>query len=383
MTSFPISNCYLLSPLCDDLLNLTRDREYKLESECEAAPKNSAISIKILNNDALVGKKTKAVDNKSRDNLEVLDGCEQKTSHSDNVECKSLPDRAKNSDKNALLNKRKGSKTREKGRAISGDLVKDVSFEHTSGQNHGKYEQPEPRCTSLEKIKEHRAMVSQKNVSVDHGQLGTSGGKGSYPSFKAMDNSTLKTGLHSTASEYNESNPLLVGSLSVEGGKKLKARQSSGKKSLKSASFGDGDCAVPKKKSSGNKDAHLGQKDTVQMSLEHMENPKHLLERASVDLPKNFNLDDVKAKPVLADKLKARLSNKKYIPSESRTVEPPAVAPVKEGTFGGFQQTVVAPVVIQEEWVCCDRCETWRLLPYGTNPDQLPDKWVCSMLNWL
>nr|CAD1828425.1 unnamed protein product [Ananas comosus var. bracteatus] len=42
-----------------------------------------------------------------------------------------------------------------------------------------------------------------------------------------------------------------------------------------------------------------------------------------------------------------------------------------------------APVVIEEHWVCCDICQKWRLLPYGTNPDHLPKKWQCSLLNWL
>ncbi|KAL6844983.1 hypothetical protein ACP4OV_025156 [Aristida adscensionis] len=42
-----------------------------------------------------------------------------------------------------------------------------------------------------------------------------------------------------------------------------------------------------------------------------------------------------------------------------------------------------APVVINEQWVCCDKCEKWRLLPYGMNPDILPKKWRCSMQPWL
>ncbi|KAG1371227.1 hypothetical protein COCNU_16G003210 [Cocos nucifera] len=42
-----------------------------------------------------------------------------------------------------------------------------------------------------------------------------------------------------------------------------------------------------------------------------------------------------------------------------------------------------APVVIEENWVCCDICQQWRLLPYGTNPDHLPKNWQCSLLNWL
>lgn len=414
MTSFPVSNGLLLSPLCEDLLNWTREREYFVESEYEAAPKNSAITIKILNNDASRGKKTKAVDkrenfDKSKDNLEDLDGCVQKTVRGDNMECnmqpfhdlncKSLPDRVRDTDKNVLINTRE-SKNRVKGRAVSGDSVKDVSFEHTSDQSHGKYEQLKSRCSSRERIEENRARISQKDVSVDRGQVGKSGGKGCYPSFKAysdhsegervekaVDDSTLKTGLNSTSSGFD---PRPVGRLSIEGGKKLKVSKSSGRKASKSDSFRDGDCAAPKKKSSGRKDVHklhLGKKDVVHTSLEHMEHPEHLLERPSVDSPKNFNLDDVKAKPALADKLKERSSKKKYldrVSSDSHGVEPPAAAiQSKKGIFSGLEPTVAAPVLIQEDWVCCDRCETWRLLPYGTKSKQLPDKWVCSMLDWL
>lgn len=53
------------------------------------------------------------------------------------------------------------------------------------------------------------------------------------------------------------------------------------------------------------------------------------------------------------------------------------------GSTSGALPTEVAPVVIQENWVCCDKCHKWRLLPYGENPDCLPKKWLCSMLYWL
>lgn len=36
-----------------------------------------------------------------------------------------------------------------------------------------------------------------------------------------------------------------------------------------------------------------------------------------------------------------------------------------------------------DEWVQCDSCDTWRLLPYGVKSEQLPDNWLCSMLDWL
>lgn len=38
---------------------------------------------------------------------------------------------------------------------------------------------------------------------------------------------------------------------------------------------------------------------------------------------------------------------------------------------------------MEDNWVMCDKCHKWRLLPVGTNPDILPEKWLCSMLNWL
>lgn len=44
---------------------------------------------------------------------------------------------------------------------------------------------------------------------------------------------------------------------------------------------------------------------------------------------------------------------------------------------------VAAPQLIEEDWVACDSCQKWRLLPTGVTPDQLPEKWLCSMLYWL
>ena len=44
---------------------------------------------------------------------------------------------------------------------------------------------------------------------------------------------------------------------------------------------------------------------------------------------------------------------------------------------------MVPPVAMEDNWVQCDRCHKWRLLPVGKNPDSLPEKWLCSMLNWL
>ncbi|XP_039036789.1 cysteine-tryptophan domain-containing zinc finger protein 7-like isoform X2 [Hibiscus syriacus] len=49
----------------------------------------------------------------------------------------------------------------------------------------------------------------------------------------------------------------------------------------------------------------------------------------------------------------------------------------------GVSLATAAPVLIKENWVCCDKCQKWRLLPININPSDLPEKWLCSMLNWL
>ncbi|KAL4558822.1 hypothetical protein LXL04_037025 [Taraxacum kok-saghyz] len=59
------------------------------------------------------------------------------------------------------------------------------------------------------------------------------------------------------------------------------------------------------------------------------------------------------------------------------------VGTVVNGVESGVTVPMVAPPVVNEDWVCCDKCEKWRLLPPGVNPSNLPEKWLCSLLDWL
>ncbi|TVU19108.1 hypothetical protein EJB05_35241 [Eragrostis curvula] len=63
--------------------------------------------------------------------------------------------------------------------------------------------------------------------------------------------------------------------------------------------------------------------------------------------------------------------------------DPMPSASKNENAESSIAPIAAAPVVINEEWVCCDECETWRLLPYGMNPDTLPKEWQCNMQYWL
>ncbi|KAI3459285.1 hypothetical protein Pfo_015948 [Paulownia fortunei] len=396
MTSFPVSGDLLLSPLCEGLLNLVRETESSIESEHEAARKSYSVSVKLLNNDVLGGKKTKSI--KMRENFEKsenecmvgLDDRKQKNSESEILESrvqpshdlyfKPLSDTVREV-KDVQVKKRKGSKDGVKGRVVSGDLVKDASVERISPCSRGKHEQQGSRASSVEKLGEYRARISQKDFSVHHGHGSKISGNKDRASFQAylnisegerikvaMDNSSLKVGMKATSGEqYGLGMTDAVNKLLFEGEKKSKGCQSSGKLASNLAeSLTGGGSAVPKNKYSGKKDVHSGhlsQKDVVDTSLEHLENPKRL-GRPSGDRPKNSNLEAAKAKLAYDDKLKEMI-------------------PSNQGIITGSEPTVVAPIVIQEDWVGCDRCQKWRLLPYGTKSEQLPDKWVCSMLDWL
>ncbi|KAL8047692.1 hypothetical protein ABFS82_07G016800 [Erythranthe guttata] len=396
MTAVPVCGGLLLSPLCEDLLNLVQETGYEVEREHETAQRSSAISIKFLNNS---GNKTKFVD--KRQNLDKSEdkrltagpsSCKQKSLDGKALECNARPfidancrpisDTVMESENDVQVKKRKGSKDKVKGRAVSGDSVKYASFEHTFDQSCGKIEQLESKCSSVEKTVKHRANTT-KDVSVDHGQGSRSLDKGNCASLKAYsDNSegegvkksmVLKSGLNSTSGEHNGFGiPHTVKGLSFEGEKKSKGNQSMGKLASKT----------------GNGKIRVIQKDVVHTSLERMENPKHLSERPSVAMPKNFNLDTVKVKSAHVDKLKERSSNQNYF--EAQIAEPrdapapaPTPAPAPAPALDPALAPAPAPVLIEENWVGCDRCEKWRLLPNGRSADQLPDKWVCSMLDWL
>ncbi|XP_020580611.1 uncharacterized protein LOC110024794 [Phalaenopsis equestris] len=61
-----------------------------------------------------------------------------------------------------------------------------------------------------------------------------------------------------------------------------------------------------------------------------------------------------------------------------------APAPINDGVpNNNLVPASPALVLIEDNWVCCDLCQQWRLLPYGTNTESLPKKWQCSMQVWL
>ncbi|KNA25496.1 hypothetical protein SOVF_006330 [Spinacia oleracea] len=59
------------------------------------------------------------------------------------------------------------------------------------------------------------------------------------------------------------------------------------------------------------------------------------------------------------------------------------IDPVPENGRPSISEQVPISNDANVDWVGCDKCQKWRVFPPGFKPDNLPDYWDCSMMNWL
>ncbi|PWA91451.1 Zinc finger, CW-type [Artemisia annua] len=108
-------------------------------------------------------------------------------------------------------------------------------------------------------------------------------------------------------------------------------------------------------------------------------------EKPFIDRPKDCNVAE---KGSLESNVSSKESKiRKKGPKPSSLVYP-GVGPgptqqLVSASGNGLPVLDAASAAGEDLWVCCDRCEKWRLLPPGLNPGNLPEKWLCSMLDWL
>ncbi|CAH9140532.1 unnamed protein product [Cuscuta epithymum] len=90
----------------------------------------------------------------------------------------------------------------------------------------------------------------------------------------------------------------------------------------------------------------------------------------------------VECSDVVKEISKASEVEKRFALTEHHSVDPniktvtviepnPTSAPVAEDPL------------VNEDWVQCDKCHKWRLLPLGTDPESFSKNWLCKMLDWL
>ncbi|KAM3755481.1 hypothetical protein ACB098_02G042700 [Castanea mollissima] len=314
---------------------------------------------------------------------------------------------------------REGYNDGGKGRLLSSEIVKEESSESVSGQDCGKSDKRNPRNILVENVSENIAVNSHRDVLTECKDNGN--GQKTSSSLKVYSDESKckedlnpqkeKVGWKATSHEDDETNvPCKLEKLSFERKNKSKGTQSNGKAAAVSTNESSrfGTTAEPNDKKSTsyvvtdsnsktrkikpqkeNKGRDDRRESLLVTNLEQKDNQMDPVGRPSEDRLKDANLGAVEMqRNAFLDKPKGRLSGKKVDKKsisgaflKDATIACPPI--MENGLSSEMAPPMAAPVVIEEDWVQCDRCQTWRLLPIGTKPEQLPDKWLCSMLNWL
>ncbi|KAH8517391.1 hypothetical protein H0E87_005359 [Populus deltoides] len=442
MTSFPVPGGLLLSPLHDDLIHLKEKEKLLKDSEClpvpRFGPENSCIvvngSSSVKGDDTMFGeKKIKSIagnepsaESKSNVNKDSGNGgVISKETELDTFACEEL---VSNTLKLPLLSNSYSavvgtSKGMRRASNVSKGMMSDKGF---SGLT--KEDSPVPiliqengwinnsKSKSLGKVWEDKKTSTLCSESVSPKKDGDRKGEKPYESVKSDSNVSKGRKAPSQApTEPPKQNPDEKAMPYEQEGMKLphvKESCSEGKKKLKgSQSHGIVVAEAPKESlrvgsslSLKNKKISCADKHTTKGESEDLKLKKNSgkagdryreffgdieLEQEEIQTsPLVKNYDDKLGDLEMVEKsthgsnsmFKERSSSKKVDKLLTSEAFPKAasIGVVRNGD-GPIPDTALG----EDNWVCCDKCQKWRLLPPRTNPDDLPEKWLCSMLDWL
>ncbi|CAN4106191.1 unnamed protein product [Withania somnifera] len=415
MTSFPVAGSVLLSPLHEKLLTLSRNEKLFAENEHVTAAKdtnpqsvmsaNSSTS-RLEDGDVLMRKKTKSVgkseyaeelnsevrnDTLFRKNLGI-ESLENRHCFSYDLYQRIVPDlvcdthesvkgageapkAVKDSKKEVPMKKREI--IRLKNQLFGSDVDKDDSLESSSDLSGEKYDYQEVGSRSVEL----QLNSFQKNASFDSKESGRSKCSRSVPSFRA-DSDVSESERDSSGAVSLRKKAVMQAASHKSDQSKLTEHRPGLKPAADVAEVRRVSSTLKNKKSS-KKDAQVTHAFDAQ--LEKPANQLDSLGRPPDDKLKKSKLEARKGQ--LLSSAKSR-----QVPSKNIDTHVACATPMKDPSAVGIQgaeelvsgaEARVSAVVIEEDWVACDKCEKWRLLPYGTKPEQLPERWMCSMLYWL
>ncbi|KAI7982246.1 MORC family CW-type zinc finger protein 4 [Camellia lanceoleosa] len=438
MTSFPVHGNLLLSPLPDDLAYLTEKEKLKGESKPRfllkgGGPKSSNGSDSARGEDKVLGgKKSKSFEKKNLNDKDIQNGIGEKETDIDTLACEELVANAllSNSYSNvdnsakgtakAVDNFRVANKVKE---GSFSNLAEGNTLEAVSTQEIGLVEKPSGNVASADKLWEDKKADFHNDISVYPRKEGNFKGERADVSSKTdsnvckgrkTQNAEFSDPLEQKASKKpasHEEDDMQLASgkehSSSGGKKKSKGSQShsaQGAEVPKDSSRMDSSL-VPKNKKSVHANNYLSkseiedsklQKDNGKarnryrdffgdIELEDGDNNEDSAEMLSIEKPKTF--ESVERSTFASNStLKERLNGKKMdkaSTSEAYSKEALNAAPITgNGSISDAAPGTLDPLA-NDNWVCCDKCQKWRLLPLGTNPESLPKKWLCSMLNWL
>ncbi|XP_061349135.1 cysteine-tryptophan domain-containing zinc finger protein 7-like [Gastrolobium bilobum] len=285
-------------------------------------------------------------------------------------------------------------------RMVSIEAVKEDSLESISGQGFEKIERKNTGNRFMKKVLEHKPEISQNNKSTN---LKNNGKCNAFLFSKKAEHDAVKCKVDLDTQKRETTQK---GKATYEGKTNSKGKWSPGKvmsaakkditgasnnamvTDKKSAGFGDTSCKskmLKIKSLKGNKvrDFLKGKKSERKVDgIDPADCPP--INKATI----NANLDNIEEKGVHRVKVKEQPSGHKV---DNQLLDVPSVKddtsafPIAESqpTLEMVPPPAAAAPQLIEDWVCCDSCEKWRLLPTGLKPDQLPDKWLCSMMYWL
>ncbi|XVF21909.1 hypothetical protein REPUB_Repub12eG0129600 [Reevesia pubescens] len=424
MTSFPLPGEALLSPLPNHLFNLILKEKIPKENRSDSGRGDG-----IFSGDKKaksVEKKDFPAERKSGNNRDIRNDngiVSKKEADIDTLACEDLV--SKTLKLPLLSNSYSDDKVKNKGMARNKgvhDVAMEESVEPILTQEVGW---ENPRVSSARKVLEEQKTSFLDDISGYARKHGYNNAEKTYDSGKA-DSNTLKgckalnselvdphkQKISQRASSHEQDNmklPLVKEQTSSGGKRKTKGSQ--GHVSLAAEvpkeSFRVGSSKMLTNKQTANVNSNTNKRDLGDQKLERPfrkaedrygdffgdigeseleENQTRSLEIRSEDRLKKADKIE-KNTSVINSAHSVRLSDKKtedLLATESypRTIVDGASNSASLNVAGTSLATA-APVLIKENWVGCDECHKWRLLPISINPADLPEKWLCSMLNWL
>ncbi|RDY01624.1 hypothetical protein CR513_15022, partial [Mucuna pruriens] len=286
-------------------------------------------------------------------------------------------------------------------RMVSTEAVKEDSLESISGQDFDKIEKQNTGSSFMKKVLEHKMEISQKNNSTDP-KNNSKGNAFAISKRTKCDAVECKVEQDTQKCATNQKRKV-----NSESKNESKGEWSHGKDRTaaeKDSIVTSNNAVVNGRKSTGIgvtpfkskvhkiktlKDSKV--RDCGRDSLKGKKSEREVDGVNPIDGPPrkatvNANLDHVE-KSAFRVKVKERPSGNKVVsqlPAGPSVKDAPGGFPIAENKpTSEVVPPSAVPQLIEEDWVCCDSCQKWRLLPMGLKPEQLPEKWLCSMLYWL
>ncbi|XVF72563.1 hypothetical protein PTKIN_Ptkin12aG0131300 [Pterospermum kingtungense] len=425
MTSFPVPGEALLSPLSEYVLNLTIKEKIPKENRSDSGKRDGILLGD--KNPKLVEKKFFPAERKSSNNREIRNengivskkevdigtlACEELVSKTLKLPFISNSYSAGDKVKNKSIARNKGVND-----AAMEDLVGPILSQEIGGENQ--------RAGSAQKVLEEQKMSVPDDILGYARKDGHNKAGKTYDSLKA-DSNTLKgtralnseqvdppeQKINQRAKSHEQDNmklPSAKDHTSSGGKRKSKGSQGHGtlaaevpEESLRVGSF-----SMLKNKQTAHVNNYINKKESGDQQLErpsrkaedryrdffgdigeseHEENQTLSLEIHSEERVREANKAEKNISAVSCSR-NDRLGGKKSGDLSANELYPRATMDGASNSanvnVAGTSLATAAPVLIKENWVCCDKCQKWRLLPISINPADLPEKWLCSMLNWL